>query len=120
MFNLVRSKHFGIECLTERSNKLCATIYSHFKCFIVCCIIQHVEAPVPAPLKDEVLIKVEASTVNPIDCKIQGGMLRPILPRKFPFIPRKFEYVVCLLCFTPSLSPAFALIYVEVTIYSLL
>lgn len=49
--------------------------------------LKHAEAPVPAPLKDEVLIKVEASTINPIDSKIQGGMLRPILPRKFPFIP---------------------------------
>lgn len=87
--------------------------------FYFCCIIQHVEAPVPAPLKDEVLIKVEASTVNPIDCKIQGGMLRPILPRKFPFIPRKFECVVCLLCFTASPSPSIALIFTEVTIDSL-
>lgn len=85
-----------------------------FICFFFCCIIQHVEAPVPNPLKDEVLIKVEASTVNPIDCKIQGGMLRPILPRKFPFIPRKFDCVVFFLCIPPSSCPVIAL--VEITL----
>ncbi|KAG5567217.1 hypothetical protein RHGRI_002692 [Rhododendron griersonianum] len=47
----------------------------------------HVEVPIPAPSKDEVLIKVEAASINPFDCKIQAGVARPILPRKFPFIP---------------------------------
>lgn len=50
-------------------------------------MIQHVEAPLPSPKNDEVLIKVEASSINPIDCKVQNGFLRPLLPRRFPFIP---------------------------------
>lgn len=49
--------------------------------------LKHVEAAVPTPKNDEVLIKVEASSINPVDFKIQSGMLRPVLPRKFPFIP---------------------------------
>nr|XP_015635084.2 quinone-oxidoreductase QR1, chloroplastic isoform X3 [Oryza sativa Japonica Group] len=48
--------------------------------------LKHVEIPVPSVKKHEVLIKVEAASVNPIDWSIQKGMLRPFLP-KFPFIP---------------------------------
>ncbi|GLT71063.1 hypothetical protein SLA2020_431050 [Shorea laevis] len=46
--------------------------------------LQHVEVPVPTPKKDEVLLKVEAASLNPFDWKVQKGMLRPLLPRKFP------------------------------------
>lgn len=45
------------------------------------------EIPIPAPGNDEILMKVEAASINPIDWKIQGGFARPILPRKFPFVP---------------------------------
>ncbi|KAG5514830.1 hypothetical protein RHGRI_036021 [Rhododendron griersonianum] len=47
----------------------------------------HVEVPVRAPKKDEVLIKVEAASLNPFDWKMQKGVMRPILPSKFPYIP---------------------------------
>ncbi|EPS61524.1 hypothetical protein M569_13272, partial [Genlisea aurea] len=49
--------------------------------------LKHVEVPVPVPGKDEVLIKMEAVSLNPFDWKIQKGSLRPLLPKKFPFIP---------------------------------
>ncbi|KAF7120972.1 hypothetical protein RHSIM_Rhsim13G0050300 [Rhododendron simsii] len=49
--------------------------------------LTHVEVTAPAPKKDEVLIKVEAASLNPIDWKMQKGVLRPILPSKFPYIP---------------------------------
>lgn len=49
--------------------------------------LKHVEVPVPAPKKKEVLIKIEAASLNPIDWKIQKGMLRPLYPRKFPHVP---------------------------------
>lgn len=49
--------------------------------------LKHVEVAVPDPKADEVLVKIEAATLNPIDWKIQKGLLRPFLPRKFPTIP---------------------------------
>ncbi|XP_050205148.1 chloroplast envelope quinone oxidoreductase homolog [Mercurialis annua] len=49
--------------------------------------LKHVEVPVPSPKKDEVLIKLEATSLNPVDWKMQSGMLRPFLPPKFPYIP---------------------------------
>ncbi|XP_043805138.1 chloroplast envelope quinone oxidoreductase homolog isoform X3 [Manihot esculenta] len=49
--------------------------------------LKHVEVPVPTPRKDEILLKLEALSINPIDWKIQKGLLRPLLPRKFPHIP---------------------------------
>ncbi|CAK9140898.1 unnamed protein product [Ilex paraguariensis] len=49
--------------------------------------LKHVEVPVPAPNKDEVLLKLEATSLNPVEWKTQKGMLRPIFPRKLPFIP---------------------------------
>ncbi|KAJ7950524.1 Quinone-oxidoreductase [Quillaja saponaria] len=49
--------------------------------------LKHVEVPVPSPKTNEILLKVEAVSLNPIDWKIQKGVLRPFLPRKFPHIP---------------------------------
>ncbi|XP_030532761.1 chloroplast envelope quinone oxidoreductase homolog [Rhodamnia argentea] len=49
--------------------------------------LKHVNIPVPAPKKDEVLLKLEAISINPFDWKVQDGQLRPFLPRKFPQIP---------------------------------
>ncbi|KAE8037853.1 hypothetical protein FH972_010408 [Carpinus fangiana] len=47
----------------------------------------HVEVPVPTPKKDELLLKLEATSLNPLDWKIQKGVMRPFAPRKFPHIP---------------------------------
>ncbi|KAL7601398.1 hypothetical protein Lser_V15G26964 [Lactuca serriola] len=49
--------------------------------------LKHVEIPVPVPGNLEILMKIEASSINPFDWTIQKGRMRPILPRKFPFIP---------------------------------
>ncbi|GAY34901.1 hypothetical protein CUMW_284710 [Citrus unshiu] len=49
--------------------------------------LKHVELSVPTPSKDEVLLKLEATALNPVDWKVQKGQLRPFLPRKFPCIP---------------------------------
>jgi hypothetical protein len=48
--------------------------------------MQYVEVPVPTPKKDEVLIKVEAASLSPVDWRIQQGMLRPMFPREFPLL----------------------------------
>src|SRR5580698_9741490 len=39
---------------------------------------------IPQPAEDEVLIKVYASSVNPVDQKIFGGKARERFPVKFP------------------------------------
>ncbi|XP_073526261.1 uncharacterized protein [Phyllobates terribilis] len=49
--------------------------------------LKHVEVPVPEAKAGELLVKLEATSLNPVDWKIQKGMLRPFLPRKFPTIP---------------------------------
>uniref|UniRef100_A0A2N9HSS9 Enoyl reductase (ER) domain-containing protein n=1 Tax=Fagus sylvatica TaxID=28930 RepID=A0A2N9HSS9_FAGSY len=49
--------------------------------------LKYVEVPLPTPKKDEVLIKVEAASLSPIDWKIQQGVLKPMFPRELPQIP---------------------------------
>lgn len=49
--------------------------------------LQHVEIPIATPKKDELLVKLEAASLNPVDWKMQKGMLRPLLPLKLPFFP---------------------------------
>lgn len=49
--------------------------------------LKHVEVRVPSPKKDEVLLKLEAASLNPVDWKTQKGNLRPLFPPRFPFIP---------------------------------
>lgn len=49
--------------------------------------LQHVEIPIPKPKKDELLVKVEACSINPIDWKVQKGIMKPVLPFRFPHVP---------------------------------
>jgi NADPH:quinone reductase-like Zn-dependent oxidoreductase len=48
-------------------------------------MLTELEDPRPAP--NEVLIRVRAAGVNPVDWKIRSGMLRLVLRLKFPFVP---------------------------------
>uniref|UniRef100_A0A453BTU5 Uncharacterized protein n=1 Tax=Aegilops tauschii subsp. strangulata TaxID=200361 RepID=A0A453BTU5_AEGTS len=54
--------------------------------------MQHVEVPVPSAKKNEVLLKLQAATINPVDWKIQKGDMRPLLPRRLPFIPGNYPH----------------------------
>lgn len=49
--------------------------------------LQLLELPRPRPAKGEVLIRVVAAGVNPIDWKIREGLLSDTLPHAFPLVP---------------------------------
>src|SRR5437868_5524537 len=48
-------------------------------------VLSYEDAPIPEILPDEVLIRVYASGVNPIDWKIREGHMKGQVPYKFPF-----------------------------------
>ncbi len=50
-------------------------------------VLKAEEAPTPEPKADEVLIKIYASGVNPVDWKIREGMNKERFPTHFPLIP---------------------------------
>jgi NADPH:quinone reductase-like Zn-dependent oxidoreductase len=49
--------------------------------------LKRVQLPIPEPKKGEIVVKVEAISLNPFDWKIQAANVRPFLPSKFPFTP---------------------------------
>jgi NADPH:quinone reductase-like Zn-dependent oxidoreductase len=48
--------------------------------------LRYDDVPAPKPGADEVLVKVGATSVNPIDWKIRRGDLKDIMPLRFPII----------------------------------
>ncbi|MEO6837187.1 MAG: NADP-dependent oxidoreductase [Ginsengibacter sp.] len=50
-------------------------------------VLKYEEVPRPSPAADEVLIKVYASGVNPIDWKIRAGLAQKKFPVLLPLIP---------------------------------
>ena len=47
---------------------------------------QLIDTPQPAPAGDEVLVRVEAAGLNPLDWRIADGLLDGTLPHEFPLI----------------------------------
>lgn len=53
----------------------------------------------PIPKRDQVLIKVEAASINNFDLRVQSGDMKPVLPFKFPYIPGMcFTFETSFLC----------------------
>jgi NADPH2:quinone reductase len=53
------------------------------------------EIPAPTPADDEVLVRVQASSVNPVDNAIASGMLKDMVEHEFPIVlGRDFAGVV--------------------------
>lgn len=50
-------------------------------------VLKYEDAPNPSPAKDEVVIKIHASGVNPVDCKIRAGLAQGKFPVELPLIP---------------------------------
>ncbi len=50
-------------------------------------VFQFEEAPRPRPNEDEILIRVAAAGVNPVDAKIRQGMFARMMGTKLPLIP---------------------------------
>ncbi|RAK69384.1 NAD(P)-dependent alcohol dehydrogenase [Hymenobacter edaphi] len=50
-------------------------------------VLQYGEQPTPEPRADELLVRVHASSVNPVDWKIRGGDLKLVSGFRFPQIP---------------------------------
>src|SRR3954452_20214507 len=48
--------------------------------------LRYEDVPDPKPGPDEVLVKVFATSVNPVDWKIRRGDLKDIMPLRFPII----------------------------------
>jgi len=49
-------------------------------------VLQLVEQPIPSPKNEEILIKVNASSLNPLDIKLRKGDMKLFYPSKFPKI----------------------------------
>ncbi|MFB3817224.1 MAG: NADP-dependent oxidoreductase [Candidatus Methylomirabilales bacterium] len=50
-------------------------------------VLRYGEVPTPEPGEAEVLVRVKAAGVNPVDWKIRAGHLKDFLPHRFPIIP---------------------------------
>jgi NADPH:quinone reductase-like Zn-dependent oxidoreductase len=48
--------------------------------------LQYGDAPTPKPKSGEVLIRMRAASINPVDWKIRSGALREMMPVEFPAI----------------------------------
>jgi NADPH:quinone reductase-like Zn-dependent oxidoreductase len=50
-------------------------------------VLKYEDAPRPQPQAGEVLVRVHAAGVNPIDWKVREGHMKDFWPHKFPLIP---------------------------------
>ena len=49
--------------------------------------LERMDLPIPEMGKGEMLVRVKAAGVNPVDWKIREGWLKDRFPHKFPLVP---------------------------------
>lgn len=52
-------------------------------------VLAHRDVPRPTPSSGEVLVRIYAAGVNPVDWKIREGLSRDSLQYRFPLVPRR-------------------------------
>ena len=50
-------------------------------------MLRYEDAPCPRPAAGEIVVRVHAAGVNPVDWKVREGYLKDFMPRTFPMIP---------------------------------
>ena len=49
--------------------------------------IEQADVPIPSPRPSELLVRIAASSVNPVDWKLHNGQYRWLTPARFPSVP---------------------------------
>jgi NADPH:quinone reductase-like Zn-dependent oxidoreductase len=50
-------------------------------------VLKYEDAPLPEPAQGEVLVRIHAAGVNPVDWKVREGYLKQFIPHKLPLVP---------------------------------
>jgi NADPH:quinone reductase-like Zn-dependent oxidoreductase len=50
-------------------------------------VLRFEDAPCPRPAAGEIVVRVHAAGVNPVDWKVREGYLKDFMPRTFPMVP---------------------------------
>src|SRR5438067_11546270 len=76
------TKHTGVSLQTKSQTMKAIRIHNYGGPEV----LQYEDAPRPQPQAGEVLVRVHAAGVNPIDWKVREGHMKDFWPHKFPLI----------------------------------